>query len=145
MCRGWQKHFLRSDPLGHELELSTEANSRLLEYDWPGNVRELKNVLSVAAALAAGGKVRSEHLDLPYRPGPAAKPRQGGPAEPGESVPSPHALTEIGYHEQVRNTRRRLVRDALRGADGNRAEAARRLGLTRQALSYLVRKLELDS
>jgi transcriptional regulator with GAF, ATPase, and Fis domain len=43
----------------------------------------------------------------------------------------------------VEALRRRLVRDALEAAGGNRAEAARRLGLSRQALSYLVRELGL--
>ncbi|MGH9363557.1 MAG: helix-turn-helix domain-containing protein [Thermoanaerobaculia bacterium] len=36
-----------------------------------------------------------------------------------------------------------MVQDALAAAGGNRAEAARRLGLSRQALSYLARQLGL--
>lgn len=124
------EHFLRSDVASRSLQLSASARGRLLDYDWPGNVRELKNILSVAVAFAGGSQVLPEHLDLPYRP---ALTGAAGSA------------TDIGYHERVRNYRRRLVRDALRSANGNRAEAARRLGLTRQALSYLVRKLELDS
>ena len=107
-----------------------------MEYDWPGNVRELKNILSVAAAFATGSELHPEHLDLPYRSVPAGAV--------GSGPESAGIAPAIGYHELIRNYRRRLVRDALRSANGNRAQAARRLGLTRQALSYLVRKLELD-
>ena len=120
-------HFLRSDPASRVVELGSSALSRLRQYDWPGNVRELKNVLSVAVALAKGGAIRPEHLDLPYR------------------VSRSEALPQIGYHELVLKYRRQLVAEALSSAGGNRAEAARRLGLTRQALSYLVRKLGLDT
>ncbi|MCP4202920.1 MAG: hypothetical protein GY769_13440 [bacterium] len=120
------EHFLHRDPVSRVLGLSEAARRLLLDCDWPGNVRELKNVLSVAAALAAGGEVLPEHLDLPYRPARAG------------------TTPDIGYHELVLNYRRRLVRDALRSANGNRAEAARRLVINRQLLSYLVRTLELD-
>ena len=112
-----------------------------MEYEWPGNVRELKNILSVATAFASGDEVLPEHLDLPYRPGPAGPDRAGtAPARTASNGARP----DVGYHELVVNYRRRLVRDALQSANGNRAEAARHLGLTRQALSYLVRKLDLD-
>jgi DNA-binding NtrC family response regulator len=85
-------------------------------------VRELENVLSVAVAMVSEGSLQPEHLELPCRGGESDR----------------------GYHEEVLNFRRRLVRNALDGSGGNRAEAARALGLTRQALSYLVRKMEID-
>ena len=121
------RHFLAVDA-GGALELNAAAGSVLLAYDWPGNIRELRNVLAVAAAYADGGEVLPEHLDLPYRSQPAASESSG----------------TIGYHELVLNYRRNLLREALRAADGNKARAARRIGLTRQALSYLVRRLGLD-
>lgn len=130
------EHFLGSDPGSRALGLSPSTRTRLMEYDWPGNVRELKNILSVAAAFATGSELHPEHLDLPYRSVPAGAV--------GSGPESAGIAPAIGYHELIRNYRRRLVRDALRSANGNRAQAARRLGLTRQALSYLVRKLELD-
>ena len=48
------------------------------------------------------------------------------------------------YHRELDALRRRKLTGALTAAGGNRAEAARRLGLTRQALSYLVRRLHLE-
>jgi transcriptional regulator with GAF, ATPase, and Fis domain len=66
-----------------------------------------------------------EHLDLPAVAAGAAEDRPAG------------------YHQQVEALRRRLVEQALEAAGGNQAAAARALGLSRQALSYLVRKLEV--
>ena len=48
------------------------------------------------------------------------------------------------YHQELDDFRRGLLRRALRAAGGNRAAAARGLGLSRQALSYLVLHLGLD-
>jgi DNA-binding NtrC family response regulator len=116
------EHFLARTSRGKRpCRLSRSARERLLAHRWPGNVRELENVLEVAAALAEGGTIEREHLELP------------------ESRPAPAG----SYHQQVETFRRRLVEEALRAAHGNRAEAARRLGLTRQALSYLTRQLRI--
>ncbi len=114
------EHFLARTSRGRRpCRLSRTARERLLAHRWPGNVRELENVLEVAAALAESGTIECEHLQLP------------------ESRPAPAG----SYHQQVEAFRRRLVEEALSASHGNRAEAARRLGLTRQALSYLVRQL----
>ena len=102
--------------------LSAEARRRLMDHDWPGNVRELKNVLEVAAALSDNGEIEVDVLDLPERARPVRH----------------------GYHERLRRFRRSMVVEALEASGGNRAAAARRLGLSRQALSYLVRRLEID-
>jgi DNA-binding NtrC family response regulator len=126
------EHFLQSAPQGGQPagvlegngsgELTSAARARLLGHSWPGNVRELRNVLSVAVALANGGAVDEEHLDLP----------------------SATVAPVTDYHQSLEAFRRRLVTEALDAAGGNRAEAARRLGMSRQALSYLVRQLRLD-
>jgi len=74
-------------------------------------------------ALAGDGPIGPEHLELPSV--------SSAPAAP--------------YHQQVDALRRRLVAEALEDCGGRRAEAARRLGISRQALSYLIRQLGLDS
>jgi two-component system NtrC family response regulator len=116
------EHFLRRLRPSSPPRIGEAARNALLRHGWPGNVRELENVLSVAVPMAGSETLGPEDLDLPYR---GAKPK-------------------CGYHEDVLNFRRRLVGDALVASGGNRAEAARALGLTRQALSYLVRRLEID-
>jgi two-component system NtrC family response regulator len=111
-------HFLNGSP-----GLSREARARLLAHRWPGNVRELKNVLSVAAALAGGGPIEPEHLELP-------RIESGG---------------RSSFHDQVEAFRRRLVEDALARHEGRFTEAARFLGISKQGLSYLIRQLGLRS
>ena len=119
LCR----HFLRRHRPQHPVTISSSARARLLAHDWPGNVRELENVVSVALAISSGERLEAEDLELPEL----------------------RAVHGAGYHERILDLRRRLVREALRSSGGNQAEAARRLGLTRQALSYLVRRLELGT
>ena len=111
------EHFLA--PEGYKL--SADARRRLRSYPWPGNVRELRNTLEVAKALSNDYVIRPEHLDLP----------------------DSDCRAGVGYHDQVKEFRRQLVREALQASGGNRAEAARSLGLSRQALSYLVRSLAI--
>src|SRR5882724_5726708 len=116
-------HFLaRQRGPGFLPLLSRQARERLLAHRFPGNIRELENVLAVAAALAGGGTIEPAHLDLPE---PAAAPEGGD------------------YHRQVEEFRRQRVVAALAATAGNQAEAARLLGLSRQALSYLVRQFKL--
>ena len=118
------RHFLRKTRPGEEIRLTSGARSTLSSYNWPGNVRELQNVLSVAVALTDDGVVRRSDLELPDV--------------------SVTARETAGYHESVFNYRRKLVADALAASAGKQAEAARSLGMTRQALSYLVKKLRIE-
>jgi len=110
------------DRLQTPARLDPKARPRLLSYAWPGNIRELENVLSVAAALAAGGTIGAEHLELP-----AAKiERLAGT-----------------YHQRVKAFRRQIIGEALDECAGNRAAAAARLGVSPQSISYFIRELGL--
>ncbi len=112
------EHFVQREGRG----LSPRARQALLNHDWPGNVRELQNVVQVALALSDGAQIRSADLELPDV--------QSTPLD--------------GYHRQVEQFRRQLVRDALAASAGQKTLAARRLNLSRQALSYLVRRFGLE-
>jgi DNA-binding NtrC family response regulator len=119
-------HFILrlAQSAGRPITLTNDARSVLAVHRWPGNVRELENCLRLAAALADGA-LGAEHLELPAAAAAAAEP------------------TTLPYHQELDALRRRLVAEALAACGGNGAEAARRLGLSRQALSYLVRRLGL--
>jgi transcriptional regulator with AAA-type ATPase domain len=106
--------------------LSRTARELLLAHPFPGNVRELENVLAVAAALAGGGTIEPEHLGLP---------------EPVESAI--HAGEDGSYHRKIEDFKRQLLIEELAACRGNQAEAARRLGLSRQGFSYLARQFRL--
>ena len=106
------------------LRFTPEAQAALLAHGWPGNVRELQNAVCQAAALAEPrGTVSADLL-----PGSVRRP-----ARP--------ALVVGDYRSRVAAHRRRLVREALERSGGNRSRAARDLGLSRQALLYLMKEL----
>jgi two-component system response regulator AtoC len=110
------------------LRFTPEAQAALLGHRWPGNVRELQNAVCQAAALAEpGGAVSADLL-----PSSVRRPRRPIPG--------------VGdYRASVAAHRRCLVREALEQSGGNRSRAARELGLSRQALLYLMKELGIAS
>ncbi len=109
------------------LSLSPEAAAAIASHGWPGNVRELQNAMAQAVALCdAASFVTREMLPDCVRPVRAAASRPGG------------------YRARVDAHRRDLIADALDRAGGNRSRAARELGLSRQALLYLIRELKVE-
>ena len=111
--------------LGTSATLTPETLSALARYDWPGNVRELQNVL---ASLAV-------HAPRRGRIGPAVLPSHIARA----------AASGAGTFEAARHEfERRFVRAALAHAGGQRARAARTLGLSRQGLAKMLRRLRID-
>jgi len=99
----------------------------LLRYPWPGNVRELRNVIERAVILADGSELTV--TELPERLAVLA------PATPREASP---------MRERLDDVERRALADALREAKGNRTHAARRLGISRRALLYKLKKYNLE-
>ena len=108
-------------------EITQQAEEKLVAYDWPGNVRELANVIERAVVLAQGSKI--DVNDLPSR---IITPVQGMRSE--ESV---------SYREALEDSRRLLITKALTQAHGNRAAAARALGLHEKYLLRLMKTLRI--
>ncbi len=108
---------------GHPAELLTEeARERLLAHPWPGNVRELENVLERALILAGDEPIGGRHV----LPAPRATARAGRAAE---LLGDGFALDEL---------ERELIQAALARSGGNKAGAARLLGVTRRRLYSLL-------
>jgi two-component system response regulator AtoC len=101
--------------------LSKEAREALLGHSWPGNVRELENCLTRAMALATGGVIREEHLGL------------GPPSGDSESV-----------FRTMDEVEKEHVRRVLEGVGGNKAKAARVLGMSKPRLYRLIEKHDLQ-
>ncbi|MFO0759921.1 MAG: sigma-54 dependent transcriptional regulator [Byssovorax sp.] len=103
-----------------------EVLQLLTDYSWPGNVRELENVIERAVVLCKGDKISEE--DLPEQV------RQGQGAEPSTltfSVGTP--LDEV---------ERRLIRETLRHARGDKSVAAQLLGISTRTIYRKLGELE---
>jgi DNA-binding NtrC family response regulator len=109
------------------------AMQKLVSYDWPGNVRELENVIERSLVITAGRVLQPEDIRLDYAP------RRGQPQAPAPNgaVFLPEGVT-LEQHEHG------LIREALRRSNGNKSQAARLLGLTRNALRYRLSRMGLE-
>ena len=97
----------------------------LLNYHWPGNVRELQNIIERGCALAKGTVLEASDIHLDVRP---AKASNGG------SGFLPEGMTLERWEDE-------MIQEALRRANGNKSQAARLLGLSRNALRYRLSKI----
>jgi DNA-binding NtrC family response regulator len=108
-------------------EITPEALEQLLAYDWPGNVRELGNVIERAIVLGEGPTVALQGLP------------------PRIAFKEAESLGDhLSYREAIHDYRRKLIAKALAEANGNRAAAARALGLERTYLMRLIKNLGID-
>ncbi|MEE9144119.1 MAG: sigma-54 dependent transcriptional regulator, partial [Candidatus Binatia bacterium] len=123
-------HFLQRFSLETKkniTEISPDAMERLLGYDWPGNVRELANVIERAVVLGKDPKITLN--DLPSRV-LGTETRTSSDSQ--------------SYHQAIDDYRRELIVKALSEAQGNRAAAAKALGLHRTHLMKLLKSLRID-
>ncbi|MBX3469575.1 MAG: sigma-54-dependent Fis family transcriptional regulator [Planctomycetes bacterium] len=131
---GLVEHFLRrqaAETGQPPLLLSDQTLDALMAHAWPGNVRELENAVRVAALFSQGGVL--DPAALPFR---RAAPSQAAPDQ------------ELSYQELrdlLEERERAYVREVLATSHGNKAEAARRLGVTRYALYRTLRRLGIDA
>jgi len=128
------EHFLAqaAQSSGRKMYLSAEAQRRLVEHLWPGNVRELKNAMERVCSLAPGPGVTVDDLSF-LRP----------PAAPAQDLFGP-GLLELPLPLAIERMERAMIVRALEMANGNRADAARRLGISRQSLYAKLASLGLD-
>jgi DNA-binding NtrC family response regulator len=103
--------------------LSNETRQALRAHAWPGNVRELRNVIERALVLSPPGV-----LLLPPFPAPRAQPTGTGTTQAGP-LPFPATLHDI---------QSAAVHAMLAACQGNKSEAARRLGISRPRLQRLL-------
>ncbi|MGH9415859.1 MAG: sigma-54-dependent transcriptional regulator [Terriglobales bacterium] len=101
--------------------LAPAALAKLMDLDWPGNVRELENVIERAVALSPATAAELTADDIRLDLSPARAPSGDPQLPPGWTLEK---------YEQA------IIRDALLRAGGNKSQAARLLGLTRNALRY---------
>jgi two-component system response regulator AtoC len=121
------QHFMRryaTESKKDFLEIRPDAMARLSAYPWPGNVRELANTIERAVVLGRGPAISTK--DLPDRI---------------KGAEMPVAAKANSYRQAMDAARRELVSQALVESNGNRAAAAKALGLHEKYFLRLIKTL----
>ncbi len=107
--------------------ISTPAIDMLMSYHWPGNVRELENCIERAVLLSNDEVIHGHHL-----------PPTLQTAEASGTVPR-GTLTDT-----LEAVERELIVEALKHSRGNKAKAARALGISERLMGLRVEKYGID-
>ncbi len=131
-------HFIRGFAKENAVEapvLEAGALRTLQTYPWPGNIRELRNFAENAVVLHRGGKLTEYDLEPKYRTTvmPVNQP-MGGSAAGAASAAGVPSETVGSSTLSVEENERRLLREALIKARGNRTKAAELMGISRRTL-----------
>ncbi len=106
--------------------VSNDAMAELLSHDFPGNIRELENILEHGFVLCQGQLIESSDLPESVR-----RHGRGG----GEGL---HGITTLRQMERL------MIEQALQRHQGNRAAAARELGINPSTLFRKLKTLKID-
>ncbi|MBL7044196.1 MAG: sigma-54-dependent Fis family transcriptional regulator [Pirellulaceae bacterium] len=113
--------------VGGPIRLSPQAVRCLLSHAWPGNVRELRNAIQLACLVCRGDVIMPEHL----------------PPKIANHVPdSDRQDPKAGQLLQIE---RAAVLATLEECNGNRTQAAKKLGISRRGLIYKLRAIEAET
>jgi len=107
--------------------ISTPAIDMLMSYHWPGNVRELENCVERAVLLTTDDVVHGHHLPPTLQTAEASNTPITGTLQ-----------------DSLDRVEREMLIESLKSANGNKAEAARQLGITERLMGLRVKKHNID-
>lgn len=113
------------------VEISKEAEERILSYPWPGNVRELRNAVERIVLLEKGDAILEKHLSFL-----GGKETDRIERERLKLVIPPQGVV-------LDEVMKEYLLEALRMKKGNQIQAAKLLGISRSALLYRMQKYGL--
>ena len=120
------------------IEASDEFFNGILNHSWPGNIRELENVLERAVAFAEGSVLTREDIRLSDYSAAALPVRSDIPAPADNSSENSLAGMTLDDVEKM------AVEQTLRSVGGNKAKAARKLGISEKSIYNKMKRLGLD-
>jgi len=108
------------------MKISEEGLQHLVQYHWPGNVRELENEIERAVVLACDDTIGRADLS-------PALLENSPVADEGPDLDT--------LPENLKEVQRLVINHTMEKAGGNKTEAARRLGLSREGLRKKLNRL----
>jgi transcriptional regulator with GAF, ATPase, and Fis domain len=122
-------HFVKKigKEMGRACTISDSALDKLMNYDWPGNVRELENAIERSIVLCSGDVLQADDIRLDQS--------RSRPTQSTNFLPDGMNLDQ--YEQSI-------IREALRRAGGNKSQAARLLGISRNALRYRLSQMGIE-
>lgn len=117
---------------------SPAALKKLEAYHWPGNIRELHNVVERAVLMGRGTRLEADDLDF-------AEGVPGGQGAAGGREPVPAGAGTLELKEAVNAFKKSYIAEVIAASAGNKAEAARRLGIERTYLFALIKDLGMEA
>jgi len=121
------EHFVRKFAEKNRREVAgvtSECMELLCSYSWPGNVRELENAIERGVILMRGEYLTEKSLPVPIQ----------------KQVRERRSEREVGQDSSLQAQEKVLILKTLEETDGNKSEAARRLGVTRKTLQNKLHK-----
>jgi len=138
---GFLRNFSRKYDAGPKT-LSAEGIKFLQGYAWPGNVRQLKNLIEKLVVLSDGTEITLDDI----RPNLDVLP----PSAPGTVAPLPPSITAVAPTADslpddlnIEAMEEKFIRKALEKTGGNQRKAANLLNISRDALRYRLKKMNL--
>ncbi len=107
--------------------VTSNAIDLLMMYHWPGNVRELENCIERSVLLSRDNVIHGYHLPPSL-----------------QSAESSHTTFTSSLQSALDALEFELIADALKNARGNRAKAARNLGISERIMGLRVEKYQID-
>lgn len=122
-------HFAQkvSREMGRECSVTPGALNKLMSWEWPGNVRELENAIERSIVLSSSERLEADDIRLDAN---RARPQSA-------SNFLPDGMNLDQYEQSI-------IREALKRAGNNKSQAARLLGITRNALRYRLSQMGID-
>lgn len=114
--------------------IHTEAQAILMSHEWPGNVRELSNVLERAVVLNQTGQIGRQDL-------PASLLKERSAAASAETADS---QITIPLGMSLKEIEDLMIKKALQATKGDRAQAARLLGVNERTIYRKINKSKED-
>jgi DNA-binding NtrC family response regulator len=110
------------------LRISPGVVARLRDFDWPGNVRQLRNIVEGMVVMATGGELTTRNL----------------PEQIRRSDEPERLAVALSIGSTLAHAERELIRATLAKTEGNRARAARILGIGRKTLYRKIEEYGLE-